>query len=204
MRRRLLTIAVAALLVVAFAVPIAAQAGWINNWSGDSASATFSRTYNHIYTQVWVDASTGKYQNPPGKGQAFSSAYVYIYSWDKANDVVLLEGWGQKNLGPKEFSVAGGLKSAGLKTTVSMENWSTGDVFDLDLAVDWKANGKTVREKYVYHYLYPGARYKSSGMNAWKAANATGTFTAAGSVVFQGAADSATLSSGKSRQITIN
>lgn len=203
MRRRLLLIAVAALLVVAFAVPIAAQAGWISSWSGDSASAGFSKTYNHIYTQVWVDAMKGKYQSPPGNGQVFSSVYVYIYSRDADTNEVLLDGWGYKNLGPEEFSIAGGLKSAGLKTTVPMQNWLTGGTFDLAVAVDWTANGKAVRDKYVYHYIYPGMRYMSSGMNAWKAANARGTFATGDSVVFQGAADSASLASGKSRQTMI-
>lgn len=204
MRRKLLVLGVFALLVVGFAVPIAAQAGWIAHWSGDSAYASFSETQGNISTQIWLEAMKGKYQSPPGNGTNFSRVFAYIYSWDTSSGDVVAGGWGYKELGAKEFSVSGGLKAAALETTVPMNDFVTGDMFDLAVRVNWTGNGRPIRERIVYQYIYPGMHYSSTYTNASKAADAQGTFTKAGSVVFSGTTAWAMIGSGRNREILIN
>jgi len=192
------------LLAVGLAVPIAAQAGWIYHWSGDSAYAQYSKAQGNISTDIWVDAMKGKYQSPPGNGTAFSRAYVYIYSWDTSSGDVIASGWGFKELGAKEFSVSGGLKAAALKATIPMNDFVTGDAFNLAVTVNWTGNSRPIRERSVYHYIYPGRHYSSTYTNASKAADAQATFTKAGSVVFSGTTDQAMIGSGRNREIMID
>lgn len=203
MRRRLLILGVVALLTIGFAVPIAAQAGWIDHWSGESAGASFYRTEGDVYTEIWVDAMDGKYQSPPGNGEVFSSVYLHIYSYDVVTGDTLVAAWGSKDLAPKDFVVAGGLKSATLKATVPMYDWAGDESFDASVVIDWTAVGRAARDSYVSHYIYPGMHYTSRGSNTWRDATADVRITADGDVLVAGRADYASISSGRNRTTSV-
>jgi len=201
MRRKLLVISVMAVLVVALVVPIAAQAGWMYRWSGDTANAQFNQTDGDVYTSIYVDASRGRYQSPPGNGDSFSNVFLYVYRWDMATDTGT-NAWGWKELGPGEFTMKS-LKSAALSTTVPMFD-VFGNEFSVDADVDWIGTGPTIRSSYIYKYLYPGMHLIDSGADRRRAATADGDFTVDLGWELSRPADSGMLTSGRNRSMSIN
>ncbi len=207
MRRRLGLATAIAIVMIALAVPIAAQAGFLQHWSGESAYASFDSQSGDVRTTVWLEAQKGKQQSPPGNGQAFSRVYLWIYSWDVPSGDVLFRGWGMDDLGPKDFTVGNGLKTASLNADITVTQWIyPGPVpasFTVGVDADWLGNGKAARSKSIYHFIYDGERFMDSESSVQKSASATGAFTVGGMGTINLSTENAMLASGKQRTTAV-
>ena len=172
---KLLIISVLALAV--FSQHSTALAGGNFKFRGDSADAYFSDFDGCVYTDVYVFASDGINQSPPGPGGASSGTSLFIYQYDSCTDTQLLAAEGFASLAGPDFQVAGKLSSAALNATVSMYDYVSGTSFDVDVNLTWTGGSETSRQSSNYHFDSPGCKVNSRFRGTFRSAGVSGSIS---------------------------
>lgn len=161
MRRRLAVTGALVVLAVAFAVPIAVQAGVIHEWSKDTARTWFAATdAGGTRLVIYVDARDVYDQQPPSAGTESSRVYVSIYGLEADGTRGAPIAAGGADVAPGDFAVNGLAKSASLDCVVNDIYSFVTHAWDVDVAatVDWTKAGKATITKSTYNELYPWGR----------------------------------------------
>jgi len=139
---------------------------------GPLVNAGFSTTdpSGCVVTDVYVSANSGTEQDHPGT-VAYGVASVSIYRYDACTDTTLLQAVGLNDaLGSGEFQVSRQLDWASLETTIDVTDIDTGNVFGVNVNVDWTGTSDLTRNHSNTKDVYPGChvinRWKGSGRQA--------------------------------------
>lgn len=110
------------------------------NLRGPLVNAYFSSTdpSGCIQTDTFVTAQRDTDQQLPGRGTTTGTGAVSIFEYNVCTDTSLLNAVGQTDtLGTTELQISRQLDWAWMRTTVTMTNIDTGDLFDVNLTVSW-------------------------------------------------------------------
>jgi hypothetical protein len=100
-----------------------------------------------IETDTFVTAQRDTYQQLPGRGTTTGTGAVSIFQYDACTDTQLLDAVGQTDtLGATELQISRQLDWAWMRTTVSMTNIDTGELFDVDVNVSWAGTADIARD----------------------------------------------------------
>lgn len=175
MKTTIKLLAVLALALAAFGQHSTASAGGNFKFRGDTADAFFSTFDGCVFTDVFVFASDGINQSPPGPGGASSGANLFISQYDVCTDTQLLAAEGFASLAPSDFQVGGKLSSASLSANVGMFDYVSSTPFDVSVNLTWTGNGPTVRQSSSSHFSSPGCKVHSRFRGTFRGAEVSGT-----------------------------
>jgi len=179
-KQMFITTAVCAAIVAALVLSVPALAGNIFKFSGLSADAYFSTpdSTGCIFTDVFVFASQGKQQSPPGPPGAQSGANIYISQYDICNNYVqLLGASGFTPLGSGDFQVSKDLGAATLNVTINVYDYVSDTSFDVAVNLDWVGIGDLQKGKSSSQYQSGKCKFHSRWMGSWRFAESTGTIS---------------------------
>jgi hypothetical protein len=119
------------------------------NLRGPLVNAYFTSTdpSGCIETDTFVTAQRDTDQQLPGRGTTTGTGAVSIFQYDSCTDTSLLQAVGQTDsLGATQLQISRQLDWAWMKTTVTMTNIDTGDLFDVNVNVSWVGTSDIVRD----------------------------------------------------------
>jgi hypothetical protein len=170
---KLLIVLVMAL--AAFSQHSTALAGGNFRFRGDTADAYFSSFDGCVYTEMYVFASDGINQSPPGPAGVSSGTDLWIYQYDSCNDIQLRDAYGFAWLAGPDFQVSGKLGSAALNATVNVYDYVTDSFFDVYVNLTWTGVGATFRQSSNSHYDSPGCKVHNRFRGTFRSAAVSGT-----------------------------
>ena len=151
------------------------------NLRGPLVNAYFTSTdpSGYIETDTFVTAQRDTYQELPGRGTTTGTGAVSIFQYDSCTDTSLLQAVGETDsLGATELQISRQLDWAWMRTTVTMTNIDTGDLFDVNVNVSWVGTSDIVRDTENTNDRYS---LDCHVLNRWKGsgrtAEASGTVT---------------------------
>lgn len=156
------------LLLLLLALPLSAAAGSTTQFRGKSVNAEFATidASGCVYTNASVFASATRFNSTkPKSGDEYSSVSVYLSRFDVCTDTTLLAAFGNAFVDGTELLVSDKLKTAALTTTVEMYDDVSGNLFTVDLDLDWTATTACVQQKSRYSITSPGYKitYRFNG-----------------------------------------
>ncbi|MGH2560853.1 MAG: hypothetical protein ACRDJH_17450 [Thermomicrobiales bacterium] len=159
MRHVSLVVSVLVLMVAPLLLPATAKAGvsFQDQFRGQSAFALFSSADPAdpcIVTEVFVFATEGRVQEPPGPPTPEAFAFTTIARFHVCGGGVLLAAFGSTTT--PDFQGDRALKSATLAATMTVEDVHSGSVFDVVFDVAWAGTGNPVRLNQHFHFQDPG------------------------------------------------
>lgn len=119
------------------------------NLRGPLVNAYFSSSdpSGCIQTDTFVTAQRDAYQQLPGRGTTTGTGAVSIFEYDACTDTSLLQAVGQTDtLGATELQISRQLDWAWMRTTITMTNIDTGDLFDVNVDLSWVGTSDIVRD----------------------------------------------------------
>ena len=166
-----------ALVAGVFSQPSAVSAGGVFKFRGEGASAIFSSVDGSgcIWTDVYVNADEGIFQNPPGRGSGSSGLLVAISQYDSCSGTQLLAADGFTWLAEPDFQIFGSLSSATLSAPVTLFDYVTGAWIDVHVDLSWEGHGRVNREKRHSQFDSPGCKVNSRFNLTFRPAVATGS-----------------------------
>jgi hypothetical protein len=163
------------LLVMILSQYSPASAASIFKFRGLGANASFSSIEGCIQTNVDVFTAEATIQVPPGRGSPFSSVNIYISQRDLCNNTQLLLAEGVTDLAEPELQISSKLISATLNTQVSMQDYLTGNVFDVTIDLAWTGVVPVTREHYNIHYGDKACKVYDRGTAVFRGSEAIAT-----------------------------
>jgi hypothetical protein len=164
-----------ALALATFGQHSSASAGSNYKFRGDTADAYFSSFDGCVYTDVYVFASDGISQSPPGRGGTSSGTSVSIYKFDSCSETQLLAADGFVSLAASAFQVSSKLGSAKLSATVPVYDYVSGLNLNVSVNLTWTGSGSISRQSYRSQYNSPGCKTHSSFSGTWRSAEVSGS-----------------------------
>ncbi len=146
------------LAVAALVLATAAWAGDIVHFRGETADAFFTSVDGAgcVATDVFLAATDGRSQAPPGPGNLQSTANIFISQFNLCTGTPLLSASGFAVLADQDFQVIGRLESATLNATIPVVDFVSGSTFDVAVAVNWLGGGDTTQQVEHIHVRSPG------------------------------------------------
>jgi hypothetical protein len=175
MRTTIKLLAVLALALTTFMQHSTASAATVFKFRGETASAFFSSTDGCIATDVFISATEGVSQNPPGKGDPISQAFIFISQYNFCTDTLLLNAEGFALLSNADFDVSGKLDLATLNTTINVFDFVSNTSFDIFIDLTWTGIGPLSRQSNNSHFNTPGCKIHSRFRGTFRSAEASGT-----------------------------
>ncbi|MDQ3459679.1 MAG: PPC domain-containing protein [Deinococcota bacterium] len=172
-------------------------------YSFNSASAYFSDWDECSYSSVDVYASKGMSKSGPGSGSRESWMYVDIYRYDFCTDSYSYAS-GHTTLANNAFKVSGNLKSATLKTSVAVYDYSSDETFTVRVNLAWKGAGDLWQEKNRYQERYPNYRSNSRWQWSNRSTEVSGSVSRGTTNLLQGLSGNGYLSKTRSHTVTID
>jgi hypothetical protein len=179
MKTMIKLLAVLAIALATFSQHTTASAGGNFKFRGDGADAFFSSTdpSGCIFTDVFIFASDGIFQNPPGPSGASSGTDLFMFQYDACANMVLLDAFGFASLAGPDFQVFGKLDSATLNATVNMYDYVSDSFFDVFVDLAWMGNGPLVRQSSNSHFNSPGCKIHSRFRGTFRPAEVLGSIS---------------------------
>jgi hypothetical protein len=173
--RRTVAIMSLGLLVLAnFSLATAASGKvTVENLRGPLVNASFSSTdpSGCIQTDAFVSANRDTYQQLPGRGTTTGIGSVSVFVYDACTDTTILQAVGEKDsLGAAEFQVSRQYDWASLHTTITVTNIDTGELFDVNVNVNWAGTSTLHRDTANTNDFYGGGCHV---LNRWKGTGRT-------------------------------
>lgn len=145
----------------------------VENLRGPLVNASFSVTdpSGCIQTDTFVTANRPTDQQLPGRGTTTGIGAVNVFEYDACTDSVLLQAVGETDtLQASEFQVSNQFDWAWLRTTITLTNIDTGDLFDVAVDVAWAGTSNIYRSHSNTNDLYGGGCHV---LNRWKGTGRT-------------------------------
>lgn len=193
-----------ALSLAHFALPTTARAGDIFHLRGETAQAFFTRTEGCIVTSVFLAATQGRFQSPPGPGNSQSNAFAGISQYNTCTTTPVMSAFGSRPLPTGAFEVTGRLESATLNTVIRMQNFPSGTTLDLSVALTWTGSGELSHGTNHSHLNSPGLNINNHSSGFSRPAVASGTVSDGSTNHAQGPSAFATIQKTQSGMVTIN
>ena len=110
---------------------------------GDSVSAFFTNTDGCIETSVFVAATEGVIQSPPGPGSPVTEVALLIFQFDVCSETRLVSAEAVTSVPEADFQVSKKLEQAILNTTVTVTDFAADPQasFDVFINLTWTASG---------------------------------------------------------------
>ena len=147
----------------------------VENLRGPLVNASFSSTdpSGCVQTDAFVSANRDTLQQLPGRGTTTGIGSVSVFEYDACTDTTILQAVGEKdNLGAAEFQVSRQYDWASLHTTITVTNIDTGELFDVNVNVNWVGTSALHRDHENTNDFYGGGCHV---LNRWKGTGRTAT-----------------------------
>ena len=120
----------------------------IFKFRGESVSALFTNTDGCIETSVFVAATEGVLQRPPGPGSPVTEVAILILQYDLCSDTRLVSAEALTSVPEADFQVSKKLEQATLNTTVTVTDFAADPIASFDVFIDltWTATGPLSRQ----------------------------------------------------------
>ena len=177
MKTTIKVLVVLALALATFTQHSTASAGSKLRFSGDTARASFTSVdpSGCITTDVLVFANDTLSQSPPGNGDRNSGVTLFISQVDTCNFILLMDAFGFAFIAPADFQVSSQLNSATLNATINVEDFVSGNTFDVFVNLTWTGSGPLSRDSSKFHSQTPHCQFHSSFKGSSRFAEASGT-----------------------------
>jgi hypothetical protein len=144
---------------------------------GESANAFFTSTDGCIETQVFVAATEGVSQNPPGPGSPVSQVILFILQLDICADERLISAESVSTVPEADFQVDRKLAQATLNTTVTVTDFASDPPATYDVFIDltWTATGPLIRDNNNFHFPSPHCNIQNRFHGTSRTAEASGS-----------------------------
>lgn len=165
-------------LMFAFATFIpnsSASAIEIFKFRGDSVSAFFTNTDGCIETSVFVAATQGVLQRPPGS--LVTEVAILIFQFDLCTDTRLVSAEALASVPEADFQVSKKLEQATLNTTVTVTDFAADPQASFDVFIDltWTATGSLSRQNNNSNFSNPGCNIHNRIHGTSRTAEASGS-----------------------------
>ena len=133
------------------------SANEIFKFRGESVNAFFTNTDGCIETSVFVAATKGDSQSPPGPGSPVSQVVIFISQFDLCTSERLVSAEGVSTVPEADFQVANKLEQATLNTTVTVTDFASNPpaTFDVFIDLTWTGIGPLSRQNNNSHFITP-------------------------------------------------
>jgi hypothetical protein len=133
------------------------SANEIFKFRGESVNAFFAHTDGCIETSVFVAATKGVSQNPPGPGSPVSQVVLFLSQFDLCAGERLVSAESVSTVPEADFQVARGLAQATLNTTVTVTDFASDppSTFDVFIDLTWTGIDPLSRESNNSHFITP-------------------------------------------------
>jgi hypothetical protein len=133
------------------------SANEIFKFRGESVNAFFTNTYGCIETSVFVAATQGASQSPPGPGSPVSQVVLFISQFDLCAGERLVSAESVSTVPEADFQVAKKLEQATLNTTVTVTDFASDSpaTFDVFIDLTWTGIGSLSRQSNNSHFITP-------------------------------------------------
>lgn len=160
--------------MVSLSLPALAATTDQYQFKGENASASFYQYDGCSSTSVYVYAFDNITKSEPGAPTSQKEANLYYSNYNYCN------GTGSSGYGSSQsatFTINNSLKSATLKGTFTVTDYSSGNTKTADVDLTWTGTGDTYRGNYHSHSQGPGytSNYRSAG--AYRDAEVSGSVT---------------------------
>jgi hypothetical protein len=170
------------LISVMFALAIFIQhssvsANEIFKFRGESVNAFFTNTDGCIETSVFVAATQGASQSPPGPGSPVSQVVLFISQFDLCAGERLVSAESVSTVPEADFQVAKMLGQATLNTTVTVTDFASDPPASFDVFIDltWTGVGALSRQSNNSHFKSPGCIIHNRFHGTSRTAEASGS-----------------------------
>ena len=120
----------------------------IFKFRGDTVTAAFINTDGCIETSVFMAATEGVSQSPPGPGSPVTQVGLFILQYDVCTDTRLVSAEAVTDVPEADFQVSNKLEQATLNTTVTVTDYAADPAASFDVFIDltWTATGPLSRQ----------------------------------------------------------
>src|SRR5688572_29819583 len=133
------------------------SANEIFKFRGENVNAFFINTDGCIETSVFVGATKGDSQSPPGPGSPVSQVVLFILQLDLCADERLVSAESVSTVSETDFQVAKKLGQATLNTTVTVTDLASDPPATFEVFIDlaWTGIGPLNRQNDNTHFKSP-------------------------------------------------
>lgn len=174
MKTTIKLLAVFALAFTTFTQPSTAAAASVFHSQGRTAFAFFSSSDGCIRTDVFVFVTESAFQIPSGESDSGLGALVSIVQFDCTGGLPL-NAFVFASLEDQDFEISNHLKSATLKTTVTLFDFVSNTSFDVSVDMTWTGVGPRTNQRAIFHSETDGCRINGWLKGASRLAEASGT-----------------------------
>ena len=190
----------AALMVLSFGIPAVAATSNQFQVKGQTADAHFYQSDDCNYTSIGVFASDNVSKSGAGAPTAQKGAYIYYSNYNFCN------GQGSYGDGFAQnvtFTSDNSLKSATLKGTFTLNDYSSGATKTADVALTWTGTGDTFRGNSHSHSHGPKFTSNYRYVGSYRQADVSGNVTLDGKNVISGLSSYGSLNSTNSGSVEV-
>lgn len=196
------------ILLTVFGASSIAFAADVFHFKGETAEASFytsDATYC-IVTSIYLYANNGRSQDPPGRPQPSSYAYVSVHQYDICNAYQpLFSGSGYSIPIQGSFNARPTLDQASLSATIQIYDYVSASYRNVSIDVVWTGGDSTSQGRFVSRSEAPGYRFMSRSTGTYRAGEAAGTISiGTGNLTNGQPAYYAALNSSKSGSVTVS
>jgi hypothetical protein len=179
MSRLLKLLMVVAMVLTIFGAHGTASAGGGGDFhfDGESATAMFFSVDESgcIVTDVYLWSSDAVVSSSPGQRNPVSAAYVALVRFDQCNGTELLRADGWTELPEADFQVVKRYQSATLHTPITVQEYESGNSFEMQLDLTWTADGDLSHQGSHNIYRTPGCLFNFHTNGILRHAQVSGT-----------------------------
>lgn len=168
---------VAATLSQSSSVRAGGGGGSTYKFKGLGASAYFSSVDESgcIFTDtsVFANEQTIRIQGGPATPESYVSIFISQYDSCTGTQLMAADGWAL--LAASDLDVSKKLKSATLNATVPMNEYASGETFDVAVSLAWTGVSSIGHESSQYQYRFEGCQQKSNNNGTFRLAQVSGS-----------------------------
>lgn len=144
---------------------------------GDSVSAFFTNTDGCIETSVFVAATEGVIQRPPGPGSPVTEVALLIFQFDVCSETRLVSAEAVTSVPEADFQVSKKLEQATLNTTMTVTDFAADPQasFDVFINLTWTATGPLSRQNNNSNFNNHGCNIHNRFHGTSRTAEASGS-----------------------------